>query len=87
MRTTLTLDPDVEKLLEQETQRTRQPFKQVVNEALRRGLTRQAAKPRKLVLKVHDGRLRPGYDAAAFNALADELEDAETLSKARQPSR
>lgn len=84
VRTTLTIDPDVQKLLEQETQRTRLPFKQVVNEALRRGLTRREKKAPKLVLRVHDGRLRPGYDPAAFNALADELEDAERLVKAQR---
>jgi hypothetical protein len=82
MRTTLTIDPDVEKLLEEETQRSRKPFKQVVNEALRRGLTRRDAKPRKLVVKVHDGRLRPGYDPASFNSLSDELEDQTVLSSA-----
>jgi hypothetical protein len=83
VRTTLTIDPDVESLLEQEVQRSRQPLKQVVNEALRRGLTRSAARPRKLQLKVHDSRLRPGYDPASFNRLADELEDTETLRKSR----
>jgi hypothetical protein len=83
MRTTLTIDPDVESLLEQEVQRSRLPLKQVVNEALRRGLTRAPARPRKLQLKVFDSRLRPGYDPAAFNHLADELEDTETLRKSR----
>ncbi len=82
MRTTLTIDPDVEKLLDQEVQRTRRPFKQVVNEALRRGLTRTLSRPRKVQLKVHDSRLRPGYDPASFNALSSELEDAEVLAKA-----
>jgi hypothetical protein len=86
MRTTLTIDPDVEKLLEQETQRSRKPFKQVVNEALRRGLTRPTVRPRKVTLKVHDSRLRPGYDPSSFNSLADELEDTEILAKSsRQP--
>jgi hypothetical protein len=82
VRTTLTIDPDVQKLLQEETQRSRKPFKQIVNEALRRGLTRRDAKPRKLVLKVHDGRLRPGYDPTSFNALADELEDQAVLRRA-----
>jgi hypothetical protein len=82
VRTTLTIDPDVERLLEAEVQRSRRPLKQVVNEALRRGLTRSAvAKTRKVVLKVHDCQLRPGYDPAAFNALSDELEDEALLSK------
>ena len=83
MRTTLTIEPDVEKLLEQEVVRSRRPLKQVVNEALRRGLTRSAEKTRKVVVKVSDSRLRPGYDPAAFNALADELEDTEVLRKAK----
>lgn len=82
MRTTLTIDPDVGKLLEQEVQRSRKPFKQVVNEALRRGLTRSPARARKVVLQVHDSRLLPGYDPSSFNSLADELEDAELMSKA-----
>lgn len=83
VRTTLTIEPDVEKLLEQEIARSRRPLKQVVNEALRRGLTRSSEKPRKVVVKVSDSRMRPGYDPASFNALADELEDAEVLRKAR----
>jgi hypothetical protein len=84
MRTTLTIDADVQQLLEQETQRSRKPFKQVVTEALRRGLTRSAPRPRKVVLKVHDSKLRPGYDPGSLNALADELEDIETIAKARR---
>lgn len=38
MRTTLTLDEDVAKLLEKELQRSGKPFKQVVNHFLRLGL-------------------------------------------------
>ncbi|MEP7053190.1 MAG: antitoxin [Pseudomonadota bacterium] len=83
MRTTLTIDPDVESLLDHEVRRSHKPLKQVVNEALRRGLTRTQAKPRRLELKVHDSQLRPGYDPASFNRLADELEDTETLRKSR----
>ena len=33
MRTTLTLDPDVERLLNEEMHRVRRPYKQVVNDA------------------------------------------------------
>ena len=83
MRTTLTIDPDVESLLDQEVRRSHMPLKQVVNEALRRGLTRSQAKPRRLELKVYDSQLRPGYDPGSFNGLADELEDAETMRKSR----
>ncbi|MCT1458844.1 hypothetical protein M3G03_04710 [Aestuariimicrobium sp. p3-SID1156] len=38
MRTTITLDSDVEALLEREMAARQLPFKQVVNDALRRGL-------------------------------------------------
>ena len=38
MRTTLTLDPDVAKLLEDDMARRQIPFKRAVNDALRRGL-------------------------------------------------
>ncbi|MBI2217267.1 MAG: DUF2191 domain-containing protein [Candidatus Rokubacteria bacterium] len=43
MRTTLTLDDDVAALLEREQTRTKKPLKQIVNEALRVGLTRRKA--------------------------------------------
>ena len=39
MRTTISLEPDVAKRLKQEMQRTGAPFKQVVNNYLRRGFT------------------------------------------------
>lgn len=78
MRNTLTLDPDVERLLKEEVHRARKPFKQVVNEAIRRGLggtgVRGKVKPYRLV--PHEAKLRPGIDRLSFNRLADELEDA-----------
>lgn len=77
MRTTLTLDPDVAIMLEEEAHRARKPFKHVVNEAIRRGLAPAARAPRNKRYRVrpHVTKLRPGIDHAAFNALADELED------------
>ena len=47
MRTTLTLDEDVAKLLEKELRRSGKPFKQVVNHFLRLGLTASKQPPRK----------------------------------------
>ena len=84
MRTTLTIDPDVDRLLAEEVQRSRKPMKQVINEALRRGLTRASTRRRKVELKVHDSRLRAGYDPSSFNALVDELVDTEVLRKAKR---
>lgn len=88
MRTTLTLDPDVSKMLEQEMHRVRKPFKHVVNEALRRGLTTSRGASRLPAYRVrpHAARLLPGLDAGRLNALADELEDSAVLAgvKARK---
>ena len=44
MRTTLTIDDDVAALLNKEVRKSGEPFKQVVNRALRTGLT-AATKP------------------------------------------
>ena len=38
MRTTVTLEPDVERMIRQEVAARRKTFKQVLNEAVRRGL-------------------------------------------------
>jgi hypothetical protein len=81
----LTLDPDVAKLIEEEAHRQRKPIKQIVNEALRRGLAPQVqARPRKRFrVRSHKTGLRAGIDAASFNQLADELEDEAVVSKLR----
>jgi hypothetical protein len=86
MRTTLTLDPDVAKLLEDAVHRTRRPLKFVVNDALRRGLASfpRAAARRRFRVEPHRSALRPGFDLAGFNKLADELEDEAIIAKARR---
>ena len=82
MRTTLTLDPDVAKMIETEVHRSRRSVKAVTNEAIRRGLSggAGAAQP---AFKVEPLpiRLRPGIDPGRFNQLVDELEVAEHVSK------
>jgi hypothetical protein len=85
MRTTLTLDPDVVALLEQEGRRLRKPFKQIVNEALRRALTGgRGPRPARYVLVPQRGGLAAGVDAGALNRLADELEDEAFSAKRRR---
>jgi hypothetical protein len=83
MRTTLTLDPDVAKMLEEEAHRQRKPFKQIVNDAIRRGLAPGAAprKPTRYRVRPHKTSLRPGIDAGSFNKLVDELEDEIIVGK------
>jgi hypothetical protein len=88
VRTTLTLDPDVARLLEEEVHRLRRPFKQVVNDAIRRGLSPALADTptRPYRTLVHKAELRPGIDPAALNRLADELEDEELIAKVSKRS-
>ena len=85
MRTTLTLDSDVARLLTEEAHRQRKPFKQVVNEAIRKGLAPSTAAARQGVFRVrpHRTSLRPGIDVASFNKLVDELEDDAVIEKLR----
>lgn len=83
MRTTLTLDPDVVRLVEDEIHRMRRPFKHVVNDALRRGLAPRAQPPagRRYRVRPHKTSVQAGIDEAGFNRLADEMEDEAVLAK------
>ena len=83
MRTTLTLDEDVAKRLEQEVKRRGGTFKSVVNEALRSGLA-LSGKPRRLSpfkVKPRPLGLKPGIDPDKLNQLVDELEVEEFRKK------
>jgi|GEM_PF-2194177 hypothetical protein len=48
MRTTLTLDDDLAVMLKREAEATRRPFRDVVNDAIRRGMVESAA-PRDVI--------------------------------------
>jgi hypothetical protein len=76
VRTTVTLDPDVERLLKEEIHRSRQSFKEVLNNAIRQALRPSApAKRRKpFVVKARPMGLRTGVDPARLTELADDLE-------------
>lgn len=78
MRTTLTIDDQLATSLREAARRSGQPFKQVVNEALRRGLhASDRLQPRAYRLPVATlGLPRPGIDLDKALALADALEDA-----------
>jgi hypothetical protein len=84
MRTTLTLDPDVVQLLQEEQARLRKSFKEIVNDAIRRGLGPQArvVTRRRFRVQAHRTALRPGIDPAGLNRLADELEEEAIVEKA-----
>jgi hypothetical protein len=83
MRTTLTLEPDIARMLRDEVNRLRRPFKQVVNDALRRGLTTSGRRLKAYRVRAHVARLQPGLDTGRLNALVDELEDAAILGRVR----
>jgi Ribbon-helix-helix protein, copG family len=83
MRTTLTLEPDVARRLEQEIRRTGRGMKAVVNEALRSGLGLAARreKPRRFVVRPHSFGFKPGVDLNRLNQLVDELEAEEVARR------
>lgn len=81
MRTTVTLDPDVQRLLKDAAHGSGRPFKQVLNDAVRAGLQRGgggAPQPfRQPVFPL--GRAK--VDLTHAGALAAELEDRDTLAR------
>jgi hypothetical protein len=81
MRTTLTLDPDVARLVDDAVHRERRSMKQVINDALRRALAAPNRRSEPYRVKVHTSYLRPGIDRSGFNRLADELEDEAILDR------
>jgi hypothetical protein len=84
MRTTLTLEDDVVRLIEDTVHRERRPMKQVINDALRRALTPQQDRRKPYTLTPHDSTVRSGFDPAGFNRLTDELDDDAILATTRQ---
>ena len=76
MRTTVTLDPDVEQLLRNATHSTGQNFKDALNNGLRRGLAHLAAvaPDTAFVVKARPLGLRIGLDPARLHDLEDDLE-------------
>lgn len=77
MRTTLTLDDDVAAKLAAEARRAGKPFREVVNETLRRGLVarRPAAVRPPFEVKARDlGGLKPGLSLDNIGSLLEQIE-------------
>jgi hypothetical protein len=84
MRTTLTLDPDVAQQLRASMARRQASLKEVVNEALRRGLAAAAPSSRKpFRVTPHHFGFKPGIDMTKLNQLSDELEAQAYTAKLR----
>ena len=76
MRTTLTIDDDIADALRERARLLDLPFKQVVNDALRRGMspgTREAPSPEYRVVPRHSGFV-PGTDPLKLNQINDQLD-------------
>jgi hypothetical protein len=79
MRTTVTLDPDVQRLLKDTAHRKGQPFEQVLNDAVRAGL--RSAAPAGVHFKQPVFSLgRAKVDLTHAGALATDLEDQGTVA-------
>lgn len=83
MRTTLTLESDVARRVQQEIRRTGKGMKAVVNEALRSGLGLAVGreKPPAFEVRPHSFGFKPGVDLNRLNQLVDELEAEEAARK------
>lgn len=83
MRATVTLDPDVERLLKQAMQEQDASFKQVIDDALRLGLQKGSREPRPRYERLTFDLGRPLVDLARAGALTGELEDLALIEKLR----
>jgi hypothetical protein len=79
MRTTLTLDDDVAAKLKAESRRTGRPFREIVNETLRRGLASQRVTAERQAFRITArdlGDLRPGLSLDNVAELIAQVEGA-----------
>jgi hypothetical protein len=83
MRTTVTLDPDVESLLRKEVRRRGEPFKQVLNNAIRAGL-RTMKRREEAFQPLTFAMGKPRVDLTKAASLAAELEDDELIERHRR---
>ncbi len=83
MRTTLTIERDVEQLLKREMRRTGGSLKATVNNALRKGLGAQGKQVRssRFSVEPHPLDLKPGWDGNRMNQYVDELEVEEIAKR------
>jgi hypothetical protein len=84
MRTTLTLDDDVADFLKEKSKLLGVPFKQIVNETIRNGMSGSSdsgSSSSRFVVKPHEGEFLPGIDVMKLNQFVDELELDDFISK------
>ena len=76
MRTTVTLESDVERLIREKMHRSRKSFKKTLNDAIRQGLSPESKKQKMKPFKVkaHSMGTLPGIDPAKLGDLDTDLE-------------
>ena len=87
MRTTLTLDDDIFRELEDRVRSSGRTFKDVVNDALRRGLRLSPDREvEPYEVSTFSSPFLPGVDQSKLNQLFDELETADDLAELSPPA-
>jgi hypothetical protein len=83
VRTTITLDPDVEARLKEEMRRTGDGLRVAINRVLRIGFRTAGKAPRSRRFKVrpHAFNFRPGVDLDRLNQLVDDLDTDDNARK------
>ena len=86
MRTTLTIEPDVAQEIRQRMAEKKLSLKQVVNDALRAGLSKTGKKERttRFVVKPWSLGLKPGIDRDKLGQLLDQLDTEDFIRKMNQ---
>ncbi len=86
MRTTITLEPDVQELLKHAMREQDAPFKRVVNDALRKGLRNPSPSSAVPFVQPVFDMGEPLIEVTNFNRLNDELEVEAFVEKMRRES-
>ncbi|MCP5519054.1 MAG: DUF2191 domain-containing protein [Verrucomicrobiales bacterium] len=85
MRTTLTIDDDLAGILRSRSRELGKPFKEVVNQLLRAGITANGQAPEArtpVMVRSKPLGLRTGFDPDKLNQLVDELAAEDYLQTA-----
>ena len=81
MRTTVTLDEDVVRMIKQVMHDQKKSFKEAVNDLIRRGSMPPQSRRKPFVVRARHMPFKPGIDTAKLADLADELEIEEFVNK------
>jgi IS4 transposase len=86
MRTTVTLEPDVARMLNDQARRARKSFKETLNAAVRLGLSRisETTSSTEFTIDARPMQLKTGLDGGRLNSLLDELEADAFIEKNRK---